>query len=55
MAEFFSLGGYAAYIWPSYILSAILLGALSWHIIKRNRQIKALLKQASDSTLTLPK
>ncbi len=48
MAEFFSLGGYAAYIWPSYILSAILLGALSWHIIQRNRRIKRLLKRNAD-------
>lgn len=50
MSEFLSLGGYGPYIWPSYILSAILLGAVSWHIIKRNRQIKALLEQASDRT-----
>ena len=49
MSEFFALGGYGAYIWPSYLLSAILLGALSWHIIQRNQQVKALLKQGSDS------
>ena len=48
MAEFFALGGYGAYIWPSYILSAILLGVLSWYIIKRNKQIKTLSKQISD-------
>ena len=25
MSEFFSMGGYAAYVWPSYILTAMIM------------------------------
>ena len=28
MADFFSMGGYGAYIWPSYGLSAVIMLAL---------------------------
>ena len=28
MQEFLSMGGYGAYVWPSYIMSAVLLVAL---------------------------
>jgi len=28
MQEFLSMGGYAAYVWPSYILTAVVLVAL---------------------------
>jgi len=28
MQEFLSMGGYGAYVWPSYIMSAVLLLAL---------------------------
>ncbi len=33
MAAFLDMGGYAAFIWPAYILTAVLLGAMgigSW-------------------------
>ena len=37
MSEFFSMGGYAAYVWPSYGLAAILLW-LNWYLPKRQQQ-----------------
>lgn len=30
MAEFFSMGGYAFYVWSSYGLAAVTLGGLTW-------------------------
>jgi heme exporter protein D len=27
MAEFFAMGGYAAYVWPAYIATVLILGA----------------------------
>ena len=30
MSEFLDMGGYAAFVWPSYGLVAIALGILAW-------------------------
>jgi heme exporter protein D len=30
MSEFLAMGGYAAFVWPSYALTALTLGALAW-------------------------
>ena len=30
MAEFFSMGGYAVYVWTSYGSAAVALGPLTW-------------------------
>lgn len=43
--SFFEMGGYAAYVWPAYIISAVALIALavaSWRALKRNEQLVAL-------------
>ena len=50
MLQFLSLGGYAAYIWPSYILTAVMLIGLSWMIIRRNLKIKSQIKRLSEQT-----
>ena len=43
MSEFFAMGGYAAYVWPAYVLSAIALTTLavvSWRAMTRaERQV----------------
>lgn len=43
MSEFFAMGGYAAYVWPAYALSAVALIALtvvSWRAMTRaERQV----------------
>jgi len=28
MAEFFSMGGYGAYVWPSYVMTAVIMAVL---------------------------
>jgi len=43
--SFFEMGGYAAYVWPAYIISAvalIALGVASWRALKRNERLLAL-------------
>ena len=43
--SFFAMGGYAAYVWPAYIISAVALIALavaSWRALKRNERLVAL-------------
>jgi len=39
MAEFLSMGGFGAYVWPAYIISLVMIGGL---IIARRRQIRRL-------------
>ncbi|MEE8366147.1 MAG: heme exporter protein CcmD [Gammaproteobacteria bacterium] len=42
MSEFFNMGGYAIYVWPSYGLTAIILW-LNWYL--PGRQHKEVLRQ----------
>ena len=48
MNGFFAMGGYAAFVWPAYGVSALLLGgavALTWRAYARARaQLAALQK-----------
>lgn len=37
MSEFFNMGGYAAFVWPSYGLAAIVLW-LNWYLPRRQQQ-----------------
>ncbi len=37
MSEFFNMGGYAMYVWPSYGLAALILW-LNWHLPRRQHQ-----------------
>jgi len=44
MAEFFHMGGYAAFVWPSYAIVAVVLW-LNWYLPRRQharvlRQLK---------------
>jgi heme exporter protein D len=41
MSEFFAMGGYAAYVWPSFVLAAIVLIA---NIVAPMQQRKRVLK-----------
>ena len=38
MADFLSMGGYGAFVWPSYGVTALLLGALIWHSVRMMRR-----------------
>ena len=44
MSEFFEMGGYAVFIWPSYLLSGVIMVGLLIHSIKDWREQEALLK-----------
>jgi len=37
MAEFFQMGGYAMFVWPSYAIAALVLW-LNWYIPRRQHQ-----------------
>ena len=48
MAEFFQMGGYAAFVWPSYAIVALVLW-LNWYLPRKQhdkelRQLKRRLK-----------
>jgi heme exporter protein D len=43
--SFFEMGGYAAYVWPAYIISAVALVALglaSWRALRRVERLVTL-------------
>jgi len=45
MAEFFSMGGYGAYIWPSYAMTAIILAALLVASIRELKSTEAMFER----------
>lgn len=49
MADFFSMGGYAAYVWPSYGLAALILVGLVVASIRGLRAREATLKALEGS------
>lgn len=49
MAEFFAMGGYAAYVWPSYAVAAVVLVGLLVATLKSLRASEATLKALEGS------
>ncbi|HAH09189.1 MAG TPA: heme exporter protein CcmD [Alphaproteobacteria bacterium] len=48
MWEFLAMGGKAAYVWPSFLISAVAIGALvawSYHRLRRAKEMLALLEE----------
>jgi heme exporter protein D len=37
MSDFFSMGGYGAFVWPAYAISAITLIGLATFLVRRAR------------------
>lgn len=40
IADFFRMGGYAAYVWPAYGITALVMGVLawrSWQVLRTNQ------------------
>jgi heme exporter protein D len=37
LAQWSSMGGYAAFVWPAYAVAAVVLGGLSWHSWRAHR------------------
>ena len=46
VSDFLNMGGYGSFIWPSYLLTTLILGVLSWIIILRNIRAKRRLNNA---------
>lgn len=44
MGDFFDMGGYAAYVWPSYAAFALIVGGLIWRASQRNARVRAELR-----------
>jgi len=49
MAEFFSMGGYAAYVWPAYGIAAVILVTMLVVSLRGLRRHEALLKTLETS------
>ncbi|QQP89373.1 heme exporter protein CcmD [Skermanella sp. TT6] len=49
MAEFFSMGGYAAYVWPAYGVAAVFLVGMLVVSLRGLRRHEALLKTLETS------
>ncbi|TNE36173.1 MAG: heme exporter protein CcmD [Alphaproteobacteria bacterium] len=52
MIEFLNMGGYGAYVWPSYALTALILGVVAYESWRSYRaaqnQVRALEKRQAD-------
>jgi heme exporter protein D len=47
--SFLEMGGYAAYVWPAYVASAVALiavGVASWRALRRTERLVALSESA---------
>lgn len=40
MNEFFAMGGYAAYVWPSYLIAALAIGGVAAQTIREWRRAR---------------
>ena len=45
MSEFFAMGGHAAFIWPCYILAAVVMAYLVVQSVRSMRQNEMLIEQ----------
>ena len=51
LSEFFSMGGYAMYVWPSYAIAAIVLAWNWWQPYQQHKQyLKRLRRQHRQDT-----
>lgn len=53
MGEFFHMGGYAAFVWPAYIASALGVGGLAFMIWRRGRALSRRLKALEEAQTRL--
>jgi len=44
MNDFFAMGGYAAYVWPSYIIAALAIGGMAIQTIREWRRARERLR-----------
>ena len=48
VTEFFTMGGYASYVWPSYGVFALVLGGLTLYGVRRNRAVREELERVEN-------
>ena len=48
MTGFFAMGGYAAYIWPAYIITVLVLIGAIWASIQAHMRAKRSVRQLED-------
>lgn len=46
MSEFLNMGGYAAFVWPAYLISGAVIGGLAASIWLRARRLRRALRDA---------
>lgn len=46
LAHFAAMGGYAAFVWPAYAASMLVLGLVAWRVVAGVRRNEAALAQA---------
>lgn len=49
MSEFFAMGGYAAYVWPSFALTALVVLANLFFTLQRRKKVIVKLQREAQS------
>jgi heme exporter protein D len=50
MHDFWAMGGYAAYVWPAFAVTLVVMGGLAWHAWATRRRLRrALAALGSDA------
>ena len=52
MIDFFAMGGYAVYVWPSFALTAIVMGANFYFAVRRRNKVIAQLRSTVPASNT---
>jgi heme exporter protein D len=50
MASFFAMGGYAVYVWPAYIVSALVLAAVVVVSLQAHARAKQSVRELEDDS-----
>jgi len=49
-SEFFNMGGYAVYVWGSYLLAAIVLGLNVWLPLRKYHGQQKMIRKKNETT-----
>jgi len=52
MHDFLAMGGYAAYVWPSFGVAIVVLGGVAWHAWATRRRLRQALSELEQKTAT---
>ena len=51
MHDFWAMGGYGAYVWPAFAVTAAILGGLAWHAWALRRRLRRVLAMLGDNAI----